>query len=465
MQPSPASSPATRLVGPDGWPSPRLAWATVAILAVAQFVNALDRYLINLLVEPIKADLQVSDTQMGLLLGFAFAVFYAFVGLPIGRLADTYSRRVVITCGVAFWSLMTMACGLAQSFKQLFLARMAVGAGEASLNPCGYSLISDYFPAARRATPMGVFIMGATLGSATVLYLGGLLIEHLTENNITWALPWGGHLKPWQIAFVLAGLPGFAVLLLVQLIREPPRRELLGGSGGAATAAAKQLPVRDVVRYVGRHASAYAPIFLGFGLVLMWAMGKNLWAPTYMMRTFGWSPSQVGLAMAVMMLLANSLGVVTGGWVSERVSRRGYRDAHLRTAFFGTLAAVPFAIIAPLVEDPAVSLVLWWPAFFLGAFPFSLAPAAIASITPNQMRAQITAFYLLTVNLLGYGLGPALIGAITDHVVGDTQLIRYSMATAAAIAMPLGILLLWYGIGAYRRTIDELAVKATSQAA
>jgi MFS family permease len=189
----------------------------------------------------------------------------------------------------------------------------------------------------------------------------------------------------------------------------------------------------------------------------MWAMGKNLWAPTFMLRSFGWSPAQVGLVMALIMLFSNSTGVVAGGWVSERLSRRGYRDAHLRTAFCGTLIGLPFAIIGPLLPNPVVSVCVLLPAFFFGAFPFSLAPAAIASITPNQMRAQITALYLLAVNLLGFGLGPALIGAITDHVYGDERLIGQSMATAAAIAMPLALLLLWRGMRSYVSTVDELA--------
>jgi MFS family permease len=451
------------ILSSDDWPAARLAWTTVGILAVAQFVNALDRYLINLLVEPIKADLGVSDTQMGLLLGLAFAIFYTFLGLPIGRWADTYSRKFIITCGVLFWSFMTMACGLAQSYKQLFLTRMAVGAGEASLNPCGYSLISDYFPSERRATPMGVFIVGATIGSATVLFLGGVLIEYLTVNQITWPLPWGGHLKPWQIAFVLAGLPGFAVALLVRMMREPPRRELIEREvreGEEATSNA-QLPIRQVVSYVIHHSRSYAPLFLGFGMVLMWAMGKNLWAPTFMMRSFGWSPSQVGLVMALIIILGNSLGVVSGGYASEWVARRGYKDAHLRTAFCGTLIGLPFAIIAPLVPNPMIAVPLLFPAFFFGAFPFALAPAAIASITPNQMRAQITAFYLLTINLLGFGLGPAFIGFLTDYIFGDPMFVGRSMALSAAICMPIAVVLLWIGMGAFRRTVDELAAHTT----
>jgi len=448
-------------IAPQPWPAAKLGWTTVAILAIASSISAVDRYLINLLVEPIKADLGLTDTQIGLLLGFAFGLFYTVMGLPIGRWADTYSRRLIIVCGAIFWSLMTMACGLAHSFKQLFLARMAVGVGEATLNPCGYSMISDYFPADRRAKPMSVFIMGATIGSAFVLYAGGLLLEYLTAHGVTWALPWGGSLKPWQITFVIAGLPGFAIALLVGFLKEPPRREMIAKSGAHQQKPAKMLPIREVAAYVGVHWKAYVLIFFSFGMLLLWQMGKNLWAPTFLMRTFGWSPAEVGLRLGVITLLGTSLGIVSGGWAAEWVRKRGHRDANLRTAFYGGLIGLPFAVTATIVPNQMLSVILLGPVFFFGAFPFALAPAAIAAITPNQMRAQITALYLLTINLLGFGVGPALIGAFTDYVYQDPKLIGWSMMTTAAIAIPTGLVLLRRGMGQYVRTIDELALQTT----
>ncbi|MEK9877074.1 MAG: MFS transporter, partial [Betaproteobacteria bacterium] len=366
-------------ISDNPWPPTSLAWSAVIILSVAQFFNAIDRYLINLLVEPIKADLGASDTEMGLLLGFAFAIFYTFMGLPIGRFADRASRKLIITAGVIFWSVMTIACGFAQSFKQLFVARMAVGAGEATLNPCSYSMISDYFPSEARAIPMGVFIMGATLGSAVVMYLGGYFIEYLTVNDIRWLMPWGQELKPWQIAFVCAGLPGVVVALVVQLLREPVRRELMVED----VASSGEVSLGQVFHFALGRKRVYLPMFLGFGLVLMWSMGKSLWAPTFFMRTFEWSPSEAGGVMALLMLGGNSLGVVSGGWFSQLLADRGYADAHLRTAFYGMVCGLPFAILAPWIADPIWSPILFAPAFFFGAFPFALAPAAISAITPN----------------------------------------------------------------------------------
>jgi MFS family permease len=189
--------------------------------------------------------------------------------------------------------------------------------------------------------------------------------------------------------------------------------------------------------------------------VLMWHMGNTVWAPTFLIRTFGYSPARVGALLGVMTLCFNSGGVVFAGWLSEILARRGYRDAHLRAAFFGALCAVPFGISATLMPQPWLAITLLCPAFFFGSLPFTLAPAAIASITPNQMRAQVTAVYLLCVNLFGFGIGPWFIGKLTDTVYGDELLLRYAISTTAAIALPIGLVLLWRAKAQYFRLIES----------
>ncbi|MFO1427763.1 MAG: MFS transporter [Steroidobacteraceae bacterium] len=439
----------------DGWPAPRLAWATVAVLAVAQGFNAVDRHLINLLVGPIKADLHITDAQVGLLLGFSFAIFYTTFGVPVGRLADHYSRRLIIAAGTAFWSLMTVACGLAQTFAQLFGARVAVGAGEATLNPSGYSIIADLVPPARRAKPMGVFIMGHTIGQAITLFAGGLFVQYLLVNDVTLALPGGLELRPWQIAFVVAGLPGLAIALLVLTIREPARRETLVDP--VTGSAAASVPLREVAAYIRRHASVYLPVFAGFAFVLLWHMGNTVWAPTFLIRTYHFTPAKVGAVLGLMTLLFNSSGVVLAGALSEWFARRGHADAHLRAAFVGAACALPFGIAAPLMPNEGLALLLLGPAFFFGSLPFTLGPAAMASITPNQMRAQITAIYLLCINLFGFGLGPWLMGKLTDRVFQDEALLRYGIATTAALAVPVGLVFLGRALAHYRALLAPRA--------
>lgn len=436
------------------WPAPRVAWATVGALALVQAFNAVDRHLINLLVGPIKADLGISDAQVGLLLGLSFALFYATFGVPLGRLADTASRRLVVLGGTIFWSLATVTCGLAQNFAQLFGARVAVGAGEAALNPSGYSMIADLFPPAKRATPMGVFIAGHTLGQAATMFGGGLLVHHLVSNEITWEIAGGVVLRPWQIAFVVAGLPGLLVALVMLAVREPARRETLRDRSGEV---AERVPVGAVLRHVAQRRAAYLPLVAGLSLVLIWHMGNVVWAPTFLIRSFGMNAAEVGGVLGLMTLVFNSSGVVLAGTLSEWLARRGHRDANVRGAFIGALCALPFGVAATLAPERWLSLALLGPAFFFGSLPFTLGPAAIAGLAPNQVRAQVSALYLLVINACGFGIGPWLMGRFTDRLFGDPQLLKYSVSLTAALVLPLGIALLWRATTRYRHAVEATA--------
>jgi MFS family permease len=382
-------------------------------------------------------------------------VFYALMGLVFGRWADTYTRKTIIAIGAAVWSAMTIGFGLAKSLWQLFVTRMAVGAGEASLNPSGYSLIADYFPPQERAKPMGFFIMGSTLGQAFTLFVGGALIQYVMTNSITWSLPWGGTLKPWQIAFACAGIPGFLVALFVLTIREPARREMLEQrTNSGTTVKPSSVPLAQVGRFFIRNVRLYVPIYLGFGFVLMWELGRILWAPSFFNRTFGWLPAKTGAMLGLLTLIFGSAGTVSAGWVAEWLSRRGYRDAYMRAALIATLIAVPFCFLAPQMPTANLSLLVFCPVYFLGTFPFALAPATLSTITPNQMRAQITALYLCTVNLIGAGLGPLYVGMLTDHVFHNEQLLKYSLSLTAATVLPAALLMLWLAMREYVRHLE-----------
>ena len=438
----------------EGWPGRRLAWVTVACLTVVQFLCAIDRHLINLLIGPIKKDLGVSDSSMGLL-ALSFAVLYALMGIAAGRAADSYVRKAIIAIGVTVWSAMTVAFGVARTLGQLFVTRMGVGAGEATLNPNGYSLIADYFPPEKRAKPMGIFIMGSTLGQAFTLFAGGALIQYLMKNNITWAPPWGGTLKPWQIAFICAGAPGLLIALMVLAIREPERREMLEiRSEGGVALRPRRVSLAEVGRYYVRNLRLYVPIYLGFGLILMWELGKQLWAPSFLARTYGWQPAQIGVALGLLTLIFSSAGTASAGWVAEWLAKRGYRDAYMRAAFIAAILALPFCVLAPQMPTATLSLLLLAPASYLGTFPFALAPATLSTITPNQMRAQITALYLATVNLLGAGLGPLYIGTLTDHVFHDEKLLKHSLTMTAVTVLPLAMLMLRLAMREYVRHLD-----------
>jgi MFS family permease len=244
-----------------GAPYPReaYAWSVVAILIFAYTISFVDRQIMALLIQPIKADLQINDTQIGLLHGLAFAVFYTLFGIPIGRMADSKSRKWIIIVGISIWSAMTAACGLAKSFTQLMFARIGVGVGEASLSPSAYSMLSDYFPREKRGRALSMYGTGIFLGSGLAFLLGGKVVAY-TMMAESFSLPLLGELRPWQMAFMLVALPGILAVMLMGLVKEPLRRGLLRSTDNKQA----QVPLRQVFAFVGERWRIYVPHFSGF---------------------------------------------------------------------------------------------------------------------------------------------------------------------------------------------------------
>lgn len=282
------------------------AWYVVVLLMLIYTSSFIDRTIIALLVAPIRADLAITDTQMSLLSGFAFALLFTSFGIPLGRLADRKSRRLIISVGAAAWPLMTGACGLAQSFAQLFLAR--VGVGEASLTPAAYSLISDYFPRDRLARALGVYNIGISLGSGIALIFGGLVIGFVTKAPPL-DLPAVGLLKPWQTTFLIVALPGLVLAALTWTIREPERRGLALGAGGEAT----RLSLGKVVSYLWARRRVYGPLYGGYSVYALVNFGFAAWIPTAFIRSYGWRAAETGLRYGMVVLLFGTLGSVLGG--------------------------------------------------------------------------------------------------------------------------------------------------------
>src|SRR5690606_31508962 len=231
----------TQAAAGEPWPRPAVAWYAVVILVIAFVFSFIDRIIIAMLVDPLKQDLGLSDTQLGILQGLAFAVFYAVVGLPIGRWADRYSRRMIIASGIFLWSIMTAVCGLARNFWELFLARVGVGVGEAALSPAAYSMIADYFPKEKLGRAVGVYQAGAFFGAGLSFLVGGLIIQAVAKAGDI-SLPLVGAVRPWQVVFFVVGLPGVLVALLMFTVREPARR-------GQLAVHAAGIPLGTVVRY------------------------------------------------------------------------------------------------------------------------------------------------------------------------------------------------------------------------
>ncbi len=425
-----------------GYPEPRWAWYGVGVLMVAYTFSFIDRYVIALLIEPIKQDFDLTDTQIGLLSGLAFALFYTTLGIPIGRLADRYNRRRIISAGIFAWSLMTGLCGLAQSFWQLFAARVGVGVGEAALSPAAFSLIADSFPVQRIGRALSVYSVGVYFGSGLAFIIGGAVIQLVTRAPDI-VLPLVGTVRPWQLTFICVGLPGLLIALWIFTIREPGRRNL-GSAPGAV------MPVRDVLGFIWARRSAYGAHFVGFSLLALAFNAIVIWSPAFLGRVFNFTASEAGYALGLIILVFGSTGIIAGGWLADTLAERGRQDAMLRVGIIAAAGMTPFAIIAPLVPSATGVLILYCPLMFFSSFGFGAAAAALQLITPNEMRGQVSAVYLFMINLIGIGLGPFLTGRITDVVFADEQAVGLSIAIVAGCSAPVAALVLASGLRAFR---------------
>ncbi len=437
------------------WPAPGHAYYVLGVLTFAYLVAYIDRQILTLLIEPIRHDLNISDTQVSLLGGFAFALFYTIMGVPIAWLADQRSRRAIIAVGVAIWSVMTAFCGLAQNFVQLFLARVGVGIGEASLTPSAYSLLADYFPPRRLGRAMGVYMAGGAFGAGLALVVGGAVIALVAELQQI-ALPVVGVVQPWQFAFICAALPGILVVLLMTTVKEPfrrGRRSLQGEEQGKKDTVSP----RAAFSFVAERWRIYVPLLAGFATL---ALAKNavlMWTPTLFIRTYGWSASSIGYAFGVVLFIFGPLGAVGGGWIADKLRERGYADAPVRVIVVTGFLTAPVTALMPLMPTAAASLVLLAILTSL-LFTFgAVVPAAFQLVTPNRLRAQVAAFSIFIVNILGMGLGPMVVALITDYGFGDDMALRYSMSIVGAVFAPLAALIFWSGLKSYR--IEMLAVE------
>ena len=414
----------------DGSPNPSYAWYVVLVLMVCNTLSFVDRQILSLLVAPIKHDLAISDTKIGLLQGLAFALFYTIMGLPIGRVADRWSRRNLISGGVLFWSLMTALCSLARNFPALFLARIGVGVGEATLAPSAFSLLADYFPARRLATAVSLYSMGIMLGSGLALIAGGMVIDATSRMPVV-ELPLLGSMASWRLTFLVVSAPGLLIALLVRTIREPQRRALLRTAQGGAA----RLSIQDVVVQLKLRWQSVAGISLGMMFQAMCLYGFNAWAPSLFQRVYGWPAGKTGLALGLIFLSFGCLGMWAGGALCDYWKAKGIREAPLKVAVCSSIGNLLFFLPALLLApDPAWTLTLLAPAVFSVALPIGSSFSAIQLIFPNQVRGQVSALLLFVLNLGGLSLGPLLPGMFNDYLFGSGKMVGSSLALAIAIA-------------------------------
>jgi MFS family permease len=436
------------------WPRPAQAWYAVAIFAAALTVNFLDRGILNLLVEPIKRDLHLSDLQISLVLGFAFACFYVVLGLPIARLADSRSRRTIVGVGIAIFSVMTALCGVAQNFWQLFLCRVGVGVGEACNGPATYSMLADLFPPAKLPRAISFLNFGFVFGVAASLLIGGSVV-HLVSTLPPLTLPLVGTLRSWQYTFFLVGIPGLIVAALFATVVEPIRRGRISGPATASARRAATVPVRDVVRFVWQNRATYGPLFAGLALQTVLAFGVQAWTPAFFIRTYGWSIAQIGWTQGLIILISWPPGLVLGGLIAEKLAKRGYADANMRVTIAALAAYAPFGLAFPLMPTALLSNLMLALSGFCISFGAAPQNAALQVITPGEMRGQITALFLFVFNIIGFGLGATIVALFTQYVFGSDALLRYSLATTVAVLAPVALVTLASGLKAYGKSVER----------
>ncbi len=407
------------------WPSPRAGWLLVSLLTLAYIFSFVDRYILGLLIEPIKADLDLTDQQIGWVIGWAFAIFYATMGIPLGWLVDRKKRTWIVGLGIAVWSLATAFSGLAGKFWHLFLARMMVGAGEATLSPAAFSMIADSFPPERRGKPIGFYSAALSLGAGIASLIGGgVLLWAKTTPSLS--LPIVGEVAPWQATFFAVGLPGLLLAMVFFFVREPVRRtaratdsSLAGNSFG------------DAIAYVGRNAGTYLA-FVSLIMVMTTIAYSQAFLPSTFARTYGWQIENYAFANGVALLAIGPATVFGAGWLSDRWSQRGMRDAPFRLLVIGYLIMVPTAVLPFFIPNGYLAFaVLCANTVGIGVVS-AVGVTALLLITPAQIRGQMVALYYVAISLSGLLLGPPTVGWLSTNVFGEDD-IRWAMASVPAI--------------------------------
>ncbi len=423
--------------------SRRYTWYVVAALTAIYMLSYMDRVILSLLVAPMKRDFGMSDTQVGLMQGMAFAMFYTLVGLPMGRIADTRNRRNLIAAGVVLWSCFTALCSLAGSFGTLFFARMGVGVGEASLSPSAYSIISDYFPREKLGVAISVFYMGVFLGTGASLLLTGSLIDALAHTpQVT--LPLLGTIASWRITFLMFGIPGLLFALLAFTIREPARRDLALKSD-----AENRLGFRESFVEIRKRAQSLLGISIGSIFQAIPAYALISWTPTYLQRVHGWTAGQSGRGLAALLLTCGCVGMFAGGRMSDYWQRRGVAEGPLRVGVICGMGTLLLAA-AYLPSQVAVTFVLLAPGIFFVSLAMGTSAAALQRIFPNQVRGQVSAFYLFLLNLGGLGLGTLAPGYLNDHLFHDPKMVGGSLAITIGVSSLLMLMAFRSTYGPYR---------------
>lgn len=438
-------TPATALDN-AGFPPESQGWFAVGILALCTTFALLDQRILSLLIEHIKADFKLTDTEAGLLMGPAFVLFYALVGLPLSRYIDRGNRTLIMSIGITVWSIATAACGLAAGFWQLFITRFVVGAGEAVNGPSAYSIVSDYFPRHRLPRAVATLQIGSAAGGGLALVLGGFMI-YIVEAVGNPTLPIVGTLHPWQVVFFAVGLPGLLVALLLRTVKEPPRR----GLGSTPP----KVGFWQAMDYLWDHFAVFGPMFIGLTLGSL-DTGHQSWGTSFFVRTYHWTPAQYGMIYGVLSLGLMLIGLYLGTKWVEWFQAQGKVDGAFRVILYARCIAIPFAILMPLMPNAWLALACAGVSSITLGMSGPMLNAVLLIVTPNAIRGQVAALYLFIFMVVGQGIAPFITGFVTDHVFTAPEDLRWSILLLHVIFLPAALIVTWRGWRPYREEVERL---------
>jgi|GEM_PF-740186 len=400
----------------DGYPPRGAAWRSAVIIFLLTAIALADRMAISMLIGPIKAEFGIGDFQASLLIGISFTLFYVIFLFPIGAAADRFSRAKVLAVCLAIWSLATILCGFTVGFVSLFLTRMLMGAGEAAIGPCSHGIIGASFPRENLSKPLALQGIGFQVGPAVGVAAAGAILAAGSAGAFK-GLPVLGDLSAWRIAFILIGLPGLLALLLIPLLIDPDadRRK-------AATAAAT--PVEPLMPFLRANKRLMILMVLGSGISAMASGAVTGWVPEYLQRSLGVPPAEAGAALGMIMLVSAFAGQGLYAIIVDWFAARGVMDAPIRVGLVPIAVAIPLAWIAFAASEAAGFYALLF-AFACSVAPFNAINNTVGQqIAPPALRSRISAIFVFSISVLGFSIGPALVGALSQYVVGEDHLGR-----------------------------------------
>lgn len=412
------------------------AWLLLGLLMLASIVSFVDRQVVAIVVEPMKADLAISDSQIGWLYG-VFAVFYALAAWPIAFMADRYSRKHIIAAGIFVWSLMTIACGLSRQFWHVLWARVGVGVGEASLSPATVSMVGDLFPREQIPLALSIFQTAAVMGSGIAFLIGGLVLE-MVQTSAAVELPWLGQLQPWQLTFIYVGLPGVLLSVVFLLIREPQRR----------VAPPKSTSMAPLKSFYQQNRKAIVLHHLGFLSFALAGYAFVFWSVSYFVRVHGVPAAEAAQTFGWIFLLTGPLGPVLAALFARWLNARGRRDGNIVAGMLLGVLGVPVVVLIQFMPHEDWAYLLYIPAMILVNAPFGLANGSLPVIAPAAIHAQVAAIYLFVVSI-GNLLGPPIAGFFNEVVFPQADGVRFSIISVVMLFGLLGGVLLQFARAPY----------------